>query len=219
MSMLGVLTLAMCEKLLNSVIATDNYTQEGLSALSGKTLRINMHAPAISIDVLFGDGRVRFEPVASAIFEPQGGISTMPDCTLSVDNLAHLLSLIQNPVGNLPIRGDHQVLLQAKSLFEGFEPDIWYQLEQIIGTDATSHLYLLGKEISPVLSPIGELIKQSAAQLLSSRTPSARSIDDELLDLQIQDKKQELLRLQADIERSQARLAQLQSSLDDQTNA
>ena len=56
MSMLGVLTLAMCEKLLNSVIATDNYTQEGLSALSGKTLRINMHAPAISIDVLFGDG-------------------------------------------------------------------------------------------------------------------------------------------------------------------
>lgn len=219
MSMLGVLSLAMCEKLLNSAIATDNFTQDGLSALSGKTLRIVMHAPAISVDVLFGDGRVRFEPVPQAIFEPQGGISTTPDCTLSVNNPAHLFSLIQNPVGNLPIRGDHQVLLQAKALFEGFEPDIWYQLEQVIGTDATSHLYLLGKELSPVLSPIAQMLKESATQLLTPHSPSVHAIDDELLALQIQDKKQELLRLQADIERSQARLAQLQSALDDQHNA
>lgn len=218
MSMLGVLSLAMCEKLLNSAIATDNFTQDGLSALSGKTLRIIMHAPAISIDVLFGDGRVRFEPVPQTIFEPQGGISTAPDCTLSVDNPTHLLSLIQNPVGNLPIRGDHQVLLQAKTLFEGFEPDIWYQLERLIGMDATSHLYLIGKELSPVLSPIAQVLKQSATQLLTSHSPSAHAHDDELLSLKIQDKKQELLRLQADIERSQARLAQLQSELNSQHN-
>ncbi|UTO05059.1 hypothetical protein NKT77_11345 [Moraxella sp. FZLJ2107] len=215
MSMLGVLSLAMAEKVLNTAIATDTFTQDALTELSGKSLRIVIHRPEIALDVLLGDDRVRFEPVMQSIFEPQGGqVITPPDCTVTVDDPSHLLELIQNPVGNLPISGDYQVLMRAKTIFEHFEPDIWYQLEQVIGTDLTSHLYMVGRELSPVFAPIMQTIKQSVTSLVSPIKPATNAFEEELLDQRIFDKKQELLRLQADIERSQAKLAQLQNQLD-----
>lgn len=215
MSMLGVLSLAMAEKVLNTAIATDTFTQDALTELSGKSLRIVIHRPEITLDVLLGDDRVRFEPVMQSIFEPQGGqVITPPDCTVTVDDPSHLLELIQNPVGNLPISGDYQVLMRAKTIFEHFEPDIWYQLEQVIGTDLTSHLYMVGRELSPVFAPIMQTIKQSVTSLVSPIKPATNAFEEELLDQRIFDKKQELLRLQADIERSQAKLAQLQNQLD-----
>ncbi|USZ14389.1 hypothetical protein NGM44_08430 [Moraxella sp. FZFQ2102] len=215
MSMLGVLSLAMAEKVLNTAIATDTFTQDALTELSGKSLRIVIHRPKIALDVLLGDDRVRFEPVMQSIFEPQGGqVITPPDCTVTVDDPSHLLELIQNPVGNLPISGDYQVLMRAKTIFEHFEPDIWYQLEQVIGTDLTSHLYMVGRELSPVFAPIMQTIKQSVTSLVSPIKPATNAFEEELLDQRIFDKKQELLRLQADIERSQAKLAQLQNQLD-----
>ena len=215
MSMLGVLSLAMAEKVLNTAIATDTFTQNALTELSGKSLRIVIHRPEIALDVLLGDDRVRFEPVMQSIFEPQGGqVITPPDCTVTVDDPSHLLELIQNPVGNLPISGDYQVLMRAKMIFEHFEPDIWYQLEQVIGTDLTSHLYMVGRELSPVFAPIMQTIKQSVTSLVSPIKPATNAFEEELLDQRIFDKKQELLRLQADIERSQAKLAQLQNQLD-----
>lgn len=215
MSMLGVLSLAMAEKVLNTAIATDTFTQDALTELSGKSLRIVIHRPEIALDVLLGDDRVRFEPVMQSIFEPQGGqVITPPDCTVTVDDLSYLLELIQNPVGNLPISGDYQVLMRAKTIFEHFEPDIWYQLEQVIGTDLTSHLYMVGRELSPVFAPIMQTIKQSVTSLVSPIKPATNAFEEELLDQRIFDKKQELLRLQADIERSQAKLAQLQNQLD-----
>lgn len=215
MSMLGVLSLAMAEKVLNTAIATDTFTQDALTELSGKSLRIVIHRPEIALDVLLGDDRVRFEPVMQSIFEPQGGqVITPPDCTVTVNDPSHLLELIQNPVGNLPISGDYQVLMRAKTIFEHFEPDIWYQLEQVIGTDLTSHLYMVGRELSPVLAPIMQTIKQSVTSLVSPIKPATNAFEEELLDQRIFDKKQELLRLQADIERSQAKLAQLQNQLD-----
>ncbi|MFC0820522.1 hypothetical protein [Moraxella marmotae] len=210
MSMISVLALAMCEKLINTAIKTDDLTQESLAVLSGKTLRVAMHSPKLCVDVLFLDNHVRFEPVASMIFEPQGGTSPTPDCTLSVDNPKHLLSLIQNPTGNLPIRGDYQVLMHAKAIFEQFEPDVWGSCEQILGQQATSHLYAIGKEISPLITPVTGLIGSCVNQALQT---AANFGNDGQLDQSILDKKQELLRLQSEIERQQAKLAEVQNQL------
>ena len=152
--MIGVLSLAVGEKLVNTAIGLDPLIQSELKNLSGKTLRVMMRSPNLSVDVLFGDERVRLEPAFEPIFEPQGGIyPNPPECTLTVDNPKHLLALLQNPTGNLPIQGDHQILMRTKYMLEQCHPDIWSWLERLIGQDAVSQLYFIGQEISPYQPP------------------------------------------------------------------
>lgn len=207
-NMLSVLALAAIETLFNRILATDDIAKHELGELSGKTLRLIMHTPAIKVDTLFCDTGIRFEPVSESIFEPQGGIAAaVPDCVLTVDNVSHLLSLIKNPQGNLPIRGDHRVLMRVQAVMDNFEPDIWLQIDRLIGTQASSHLHLISQELAPVLSPIGQLIKDFANSAINQATQNSKmhqTLDDELLA-----KKQQLLALQSDIEREQAKLLAL----------
>lgn len=209
--MIGVLSLAVGEKLVNAAIGLDPLIQSELKNLSGKTLRVMMRSPNLSIDVLFGDERVRLEPAFEPIFEPQGGIyPNPPECTLTVDNPRHLLALLQNPTGNLPIQGDHQILMRAKYMLEQCHPDIWSWLERLLGRDAVGQLYFIGQEISPLSAPIISHIKQALASFVSHQ---ASSNESDFIDQTLQDKKQTLLRLQSEIERSQAKLAEIQNTL------
>ncbi|MPW95632.1 hypothetical protein C0146_00055 [Moraxella catarrhalis] len=209
--MIGVLSLAVGEKLVNTAIGLDPLIQSELKNLSGKTLRVMMRSPNLSVDVLFGDERVRLEPAFELIFEPQGGIyPNPPECTLTVDNPKHLLALLQNPTGNLPIQGDHQILMRTKYMLEQCHPDIWSWLERLIGQDAVSQLYFIGQEISPLAAPIINHIKQALASFVSHQ---ASSNESSFIDQTLQDKKQTLLRLQSEIERSQAKLAEIQNTL------
>lgn len=209
--MIGVLSLAVGEKLVNTAIGLDPLIQSELKNLSGKTLRVMMRSPNLSVDVLFGDERVRLEPAFEPIFEPQGGIyPNPPECTLTVDNPKHLLALLQNPTGNLPIQGDHQILMRTKYMLEQCHPDIWSWLERLIGQDAVNQLYFVGQEISPLAAPIISHIKQALASFVSHQVSSNES---SFIDQTLQDKKQTLLRLQSEIERSQAKLAEIQNTL------
>lgn len=209
--MIGVLSLAVGEKLVNTAIGLDPLIQSELKNLSGKTLRVMMRSPNLSVDVLFGDERVRLEPAFEPIFEPQGGIyPNPPECTLTVDNPKHLLALLQNPTGNLPIQGDHQILMRTKYMLEQCHPNIWSWLERLIGQDAVSQLYFIGQEISPLSAPIINHIKQALASFVSHQ---ASSNESSFIDQTLQDKKQTLLRLQSEIERSQAKLAEIQNTL------
>lgn len=209
--MIGVLSLAVGEKLVNTAIGLDPLIQSELKNLSGKTLRVMMRSPNLSVDVLFGDERVRLEPAFEPIFEPQGGIyPNPPECTLTVDNPKNLLTLLQNPTGNLPIQGDHQILMRTKYMLEQCHPDIWSWLERLIGQDAVSQLYFIGQEISPLSAPIINHIKQALASFVSHQ---ASSNESSFIDQTLQDKKQTLLRLQSEIERSQAKLAEIQNTL------
>lgn len=197
--MIGVLTLGLIERIVNSALNTDPVTISHLNALSGKTFRVIVANPSISIDVLFCDHHLRFEPVSQSLFEPQGGISTTPDCTLSVANPRELLTLIQNPSGNLPIQGDHEVLMQIKAISENFSPDVFAQLENLVGKNGVSYAHMLTQEAPPIVSPILNSLKSMLTGMI---TPS----HDSTLDNAISQKKQELLRLQSDIEREQTRL-------------
>ncbi|WP_230661219.1 ubiquinone biosynthesis accessory factor UbiJ [Psychrobacter sp. I-STPA10] len=237
--MLTVLLLTGIEKLINLAIASDKITQSGLQPLSGKVLRLNMQVPKLSIDVLFNEDHLRFEPVVTdSVFEPKGSdlftedtagtvdMNTLherkqaqqsyaslghdePDCTITVANVAELLNLMRAPEGNLPIEGDYKVLMQVKQLIAGFDPDIAGQLEPLIGVPLASQLGLL---INQLKGSVKQTAKHTFADVSdwANEVAGNAKVDPEQ-EAEVNDLKQQLLRLRADIEREEARLAAIKA--------
>lgn len=197
--MLTVLLLAGIEKAVNLAIATDPITQAGLQPLLGKSMRLVMTDPAIEFDTIFNDDHIRFEPVTVDVFEPKGtDVVIWPDCTVKVDNPKHLLSLMIEPMGNLPIEGDYKVLNQVKQLLAGFDPDVIGKLQPIIGLPLASQLSTVLNQLKAAFSlPVKEMLTEVAV---------CQSTNENLYENERSDLTQELLKLRADIEREQARL-------------
>lgn len=218
--MLTVLLLAGAEKLINFAIASDEITKAGLAPLAGKVLRLNMGAPDINLDILFTDERLRFEPVTiDSVFEPSGQMDerqkasmerarmghSRPDCSITVDNPAQLLNLMRGTEGNLPISGDYKVLMQLKQLVAGFDPDVAGQLEPFIGKPMASQLYLL---ISQLKGSWRHSAKQAFDDVSDwANDVAGNSLTDPAEMTEVNDLKQQLLKLRADVEREEARLA------------
>ena len=218
--MLTVLLLAGAEKLINIAIASDEITKAGLAPLAGKVLRLNMGTPDVSLDVLFTDKRLRFEPVMSeSVFEESGSMNerqkasldksrigySRPDCIITVDNPAQLLNLIRGTDGNLPIAGDYKVLMQLKQLVAGFDPDVAGQLEPFIGKPMASQLHLL---ISQLKGGWRHNAKRAFNDVSDWANDVAGNVDsDPMQTAEVNDLKQQLLKLRADVEREEARLA------------
>ena len=220
--MITVFLLAGAEKLINIAIASDEITKAGLAPLAGKVLRLDMALPEIHLDILFNHERLRFEPVTTAsVFEPRGGASsdderaradaelarighTSPDCTITVDNPAQLLNLIRGAEGNLPIAGDYTVLMQLKQLIAGFDPDVAGQLEPIIGKPMASQLQLLIKQLKWSLRHTAKRAFNDVS--IWANEVAGTNEPDPIDQAEINDLKQQLLKLRADIEREEARL-------------
>lgn len=228
--MLTVLLLAGVEKLVNLAIRSDEITRAGLVPLSGKVLRLTMQVPALNIDVLFNDNHLRFEPVAGpSVFEPRGFGSrkddkgghddseraragallasmghSAPDCTIKVANLAELLNLMRSAEGNLPIEGDYKVLMQLKQLIAGFDPDVAGQLEPLIGVPLASQLNLLIRQLKGTLRHTAKHTFDDVADWANDVAGNARV--DPAMEAEVDELKQQLLKLRADIEREEARL-------------
>lgn len=221
--MITVFLLAGAEKLINIAIASDEITKAGLAPLAGKVLRLDMVLPEIHLDILFNHERLRFEPVTTAsVFETRGGAASFdnerarvdaelarighssPDCTITVDNPAQLLNLIRGAEGNLPIAGDYTVLMQLKQLIAGFDPDVAGQLEPIIGKPMASQLQLLIKQLKWSLR---HTAKRAFNDVSIWANEVAGTNDPDPTDkAEVNDLKQQLLKLRADIEREEARL-------------
>ena len=227
--MITVLLLAGAEKLINIAIASDEITKAGLAPLAGKVLRLDMALPEIHLDILFNHERLRFEPVTTdSVFEPRGGAASYstdkqsideraradadmarighssPDCTITVDNPAQLLNLIRGAEGNLPIAGDYTVLMQLKQLIAGFDPDVAGQLEPIIGKLLASQLQLL-------ISQLKFGLRYTAKRAFDDVSDWANEVagtnePDPTEKAEVNDLKQQLLRLRADVEREEAKL-------------
>ena len=218
--MLTVLLLAGAEKLINLAIASDEITKSGLAPLAGKVLRLNMKSPEIDLDVLFTHERLRFEPVTTDnVFEPSGRMSerqkasmerarighSRPDCIITVDNPAQLLNLMRGTEGNLPIAGDYKVLMQLKQLVAGFDPDVAGQLEPFIGKPMASQLHLL-------ISQLKGSWRHSAKRAFNdvsdwANDVAGNSVPDPVELEEVNDLKQQLLKLRSDVEREEAKLA------------
>lgn len=222
--MLTVLLLAGAEKLINFAIASDEITKAGLAPLAGKVLRLNMAVPEIDLDILFTHDRLRFEPVMTeSVFEPSGQMDerqkasmerarmghSRPDCVISVDNPAQLLNLMRGAEGNLPIAGDYKVLMQLKQLVAGFDPDVAAQLEPFIGRPMASQLHLL-------ISQLKGSWRHSAKRAFDDVSDWANDVAgnraaDPTEVAEVNDLKQQLLKLRSDIEREEARLAAIKN--------
>lgn len=218
--MLTVLLLAGAEKLINLAIASDEITKSGLAPLAGKVLRLNMAMPEIRLDILFTHERLRFEPVTTdSVFEQSSAMDerqkasmerarlghSRPDCTITVDNPAQLLNLMRGTEGNLPIAGDYKVLMQLKQLVAGFDPDVAGQLEPFIGKPMASQLHLL-------ISQLKGSWRHSAKRAFDDVSDWANdvvgnSVPDPIEVAEVNDLKQQLLKLRADVEREEAKLA------------
>ncbi|MGO2339794.1 MAG: ubiquinone biosynthesis accessory factor UbiJ [Psychrobacter sp.] len=218
--MLTVLLLAGAEKLINLAIASDEITKSGLAPLAGKVLRLNIGMPEIHLDVLFTDEHLRFEPVTTdSLFEPSGQMNereaahmesarmghSHPDCTITVDNPAQLLNLMRGTEGNLPIAGDYKVLMQLKQLVAGFDPDVAGQLEPLIGKPMASQLHLL-------ISQLKGSWRHNAKRAFDDVSDWANDVagnatPDPVATTELNDLKQQLLKLRADVEREEAKLA------------
>lgn len=218
--MLTVLLLAGAEKLINIAIASDEITKAGLAPLAGKVLRLNMGMPDIHLDVLFTHERLRFEPVTTdSVFEPNGQMNerqkasmerarfghSRPDCTITVDNPAQLLNLMRGAEGNLPIAGDYKVLMQLKQLVAGFDPDLAGQLEPLIGKPMASQLHLL---ISQLKGSWRHSAKRAFDDVSDwANDVAGNSAPDPIEVAEVNDLKQQILKLRADVEREEAKLA------------
>ncbi len=218
--MLTVLLLAGAEKLINIAIASDEITKAGLAPLAGKVLRLNMGMPEIHLDILFTHERLRFEPVTTeSVFEPSGQMNerqragmerarlghSRPDCTITVDNAAPLLNLMRGAEGNLPIAGDYKVLMQLKQLVAGFDPDVAGQLEPVIGKPMASQLHLL---ISQLKGSWRHSAKRAFDDVSDwANEVAGNSTPDPIEVAEANDLKQLLLKLRADVEREEAKLA------------
>ena len=200
--MFTVLLLAGIEKVVNLAIATDSITQAGLQPLSGKVLRLVMAEPAIEFDTIFNDDHIRFEPVTVDVFEPKGSaVVSKPDCIVTVDNPAHLLHMMGEPEGNLPIKGDYKVLMQVKQLMAGFDADIIGKLQPIIGVPLASQLHQWLDGIKQVVATPAKQVFADIVEIADWQVkPNGQGYDER------DDLKQQLLKLRADIEREQARL-------------
>lgn len=217
--MLTVLLLAGAEKLINFAIASDDITKAGLAPLAGKVLRLNMAIPEINLDILFTDERLRFEPVTiDSVFEPSGHMGerqkasmerarighSRPDCTITVDNPAQLLNLMRGTEGNLPIAGDYKVLMQLKQLVAGFDPDVAGQLEPFIGRPMASQLHLL---ISQLKGGWRHSAKRAFDDVSDWANDVAGNSPEDPVELaEVNNLKQQLLKLRADVEREEAKL-------------
>ncbi len=222
--MLTVLLLAGAEKLINVALMSDEITQAGLEPLAGKVLRLNMAMPELHLDVIFNHKRLRFEPVTTpSVFEPRGGDPldereqadmemarlghSQPDCIIIVDNPAQLLNLLREPKGNLPIEGDYKVLMQLKQLVAGFDPDIAGQLEPLIGKSMASQLQLLITQLKWGLRHSGKRVFDDVTDWANDI--AGTSEPDPIDKAEVNDLKQQLLKLRADVEREQAKLTAL----------
>ena len=225
--MLTVLLLAGAEKLINLAIASDEITKSGLAPLAGKVLRLNMAMPEIRLDILFTHERLRFEPVTTdSVFEQSGAMNehqqasmerarighSRPDCTITVDNPAQLLNLMRGTEGNLPIAGDYKVLMQLKQLVAGFDPDVAGQLEPFIGKPMASQLHLL---ISQLKGSWRHSAKRAFDDVSDwANEVAGNSAPDPTEVAEVNDLKQQLLKLRSDVEREEAKLAAIK---DEQT--
>ncbi len=132
-----------------------------------------------------------------------------PDCVISVDNPAQLLNLMRGAEGNLPIAGDYKVLMQLKQLVAGFDPDVAAQLEPFIGKPMASQLHLL-------ISQLKGSWRHSAKRAFDDVSDWANDVAgnraaDPTEVAEVNDLKQQLLKLRSDIEREEARLAAIKN--------
>lgn len=144
--MLSILALGASEVLINRIIDLDTISRLKLNELQNQCLRVVLDSPALSIDVLFDQDKVRFEPTAlgqanqPSIFEqrPFDPKHTMlvANTTLRLENLSELLKLLfqaDDQITNIQLQGDYHLLFALQKIISQMELDLAADLSPWIG--------------------------------------------------------------------------------------
>ena len=216
--MWSILALGAAERFIHHVIDLDAISRIQLNQLQGKTLRVVIDSPQLSVDVFFDDGKVRLEPTATghsaqpSIFEQrpfdQADSSAEATATLHVKNTAELLKLLfADDIGTIPVQGDYHLLQDLQRIIAQAEPDLASHLSPWIGP-ALAHE--LGKiQLAP------KHLKRSLQSHLFFAEDTLKE-DTGLLAprWQMDDLNQDTRLLNQNLDRAEAKIQQLQAKID-----
>ncbi len=220
--MWAVLALSAVESMFNRWIDLDAATRMQLNQLQGKMLRVVIDSPQLSVDVLFDQDAVRISPTVLGMnehkpslfeqrpYDPAYSIHNATT-TLSVGNLLELAKLLQaetGGTGNIKLQGDLSLLQQLQRILAQAAPDLAAQLSPWIGAVPAGQI-----------RDIVQQGRQNVSRIISGSASHAAEIITEDSDLlaarwQMDQFKRGSRELRQDIERLQARLKQLQHSID-----
>lgn len=141
--MFAILALGFAEKTVNKIIDLDDIMRQQLNELQGQSLRLQIDAPPISLDVLFDVDKVRLEPTPKA--SPFAGAESMKLATASlrVGTVVELLKLLlsrEENIGNIPVQGDYKLLMQLKHIVQHSEIDFSHALTPYVGVTIAHEL-------------------------------------------------------------------------------
>ena len=230
--MIATLALAAFERLLNDWIDLDAATRLGFDQLVGrldnpsvKLLRVVIDAPNLSVDVLFDHGRVRLSPTALgqpetptvSVFEQRPYDKKFSPVnattTLHVPHLIALAKLVgakAGSTGNLPIQGDMSLLQALQKIMAQAEPDIAGKLAPLIGD-------MPAQQIGTFLKQGQDAFKQTRKTFVANSEEWVK--EDSALFAprwQAEQFSENMLDVQSDLERLQARVARLQAEQNQQ---
>ncbi|PWB17522.1 hypothetical protein DCO44_00945 [Acinetobacter sp. AM] len=216
--MWSILALGAVERLIHHVIDLDAITRIQLNQLQGKMLRVVLDSPQLSVDVFFDQDKVRLEPTVTgqaerpSIFEqrpfdPQQ-TTTAATATLQVKNVVELLKLfLAEDVGTIPVQGDYHLLQDIQRIMQQAEPDLAAHLSPWVGP-ALAHE--LGKiQLAP------KHLKRSLQSHLFFAEDALKE-DSGLFAArwQMDDLQQDTRLLNQNIDRTEAKIQQLQRQID-----
>jgi len=217
--MWSILALGAVERCIHHVINLDAITRIQLNQLQGKTLRVVMDAPQLSVDVFFDENKVRLEPTVTGQatqpsifeqrpFEREQQISEAT-ATLQVKNVVELLKLLlADDVGTIPVQGDYKLLQDIQRIIEQAEPDLAAHLSPWIGP-------ALAHELGKIQLAPKQLKKTLQSQLFFAE--DALKEDSSLFAprWQMDDLQQDTRILNQNIDRVEAKIQQLRKQLED----
>ncbi|AVH15204.1 hypothetical protein CAP42_10935 [Acinetobacter indicus] len=217
--MWSILALGAVERCIHHVINLDAITRIQLNQLQGKTLRVVMDAPQLSVDVFFDENKVRLEPTVTGQatqpsifeqrpFEREQQISEAT-ATLQVKNVVELLKLLlADDVGTIPVQGDYKLLQDIQRIIEQAEPDLAAHLSPWIGP-------ALAHELGKIQLAPKQLKKTLQSQLFFAE--DALKEDSGLFAprWQMDDLQQDTRILNQNIDRVEAKIQQLRKQLED----
>jgi len=221
--MIAILALAAFERLLNDWVDLDAATRLGFNQLahpSAKLLRVVIDTPNLSVDVVFDEGRIRLSPTALgqsetptiSVFEQRPYdkqfAPIQATTTLHVPHLIALAKLIgakAGSTGNLPIQGDMSLLQAIQKVMAQAEPDIAGKLAPLIGD-------MPAQQIGTFLKQGQDALKQ-ASKTFAANSEEWVKEDSAMFTprWQAEQFSENMLDIQSDVERLQARIARLQA--------
>ena len=159
---LSFLFLPAVEKSIEAVLKMDPDTRGRLASINGKSIRVNISSPAVSLLLSVAEGRVLL-----ALPDDNDGLD--PDLTIS-GSIASLRSLLDGNdavyTGDVGIEGDIGTSGQLKQILVLLDPDWQDALSPYLGDGLTHRLDMAQADLGRWLRRTREGVRQNTSEYL-----------------------------------------------------